>query len=168
MIKLRLSAFWVLSAACLALLGGCKKDMPKENLKVPRLLIETKGINYGSLTGSLVKLPISGTRISVQGEPLVNEFEIYNVELVEVDMGKALLVEVSEKGARDLYRGSVANMGARIVLTVNGTAIGARRIDGAIQDGKLYTFVEVADDALDDLVLDLKESIVDLQTQYKY
>lgn len=161
--KLHLSAIFVLFVACLALLSGCKKDQPVENLKVPRLMIETKGVNYGSLTGSVVTLPVSGTKISIQGEPLVNEFEIYNVELVQVEMGKALLIQVSEKGARDLYRGSVSHLGARIVLMVNGNAIGARRIDGAIQDGKLYTFVEVEDDALDDLVLDLKESIVGLQ-----
>ena len=79
------------------------------------------------------------------------------------DKTAAEAIQLLEKGARDLYRGSVSHLGARIVFMVNGNAIGARRIDGAIQDGKLYTFVEVEDAALDDLVLDLKESIVELQ-----
>jgi hypothetical protein len=54
-------------------------------------------------------------------------------------------------------------MGNRIVFMVNGNAIGARRIDGAIQDGNLYTFVEVDDEELGQLVLDIKETIVELQ-----
>ena len=45
-------------------------------------------------------------------------------------------------------------------LMVNGNAIGARRIDGAIQDGNFYTFVEVDDEELGQLVLDIKETIV--------
>ena len=47
---------------------------------------------------------------------------------------------------------------------VNGNAIGARRIDGAIQDGNFYTFVEVDDEELGQLVLDIKETIVKLQS----
>jgi len=57
----------------------------------------------------------------------------------------------------------IPSMGGRIVLTVNGNAIGARRIDGAIQDGNLYTFVEVDDEELGQLVLDIKKSLVHLQ-----
>ena len=36
-------------------------------------------------------------------------------------------------------------------------------IDGAIQDGNFYTFVEVDDEELGQLVLDIKETIVELQ-----
>lgn len=142
---------------------GCKKDDSLEDLTVPRLMVESRGIEYGSLTGGTVTLPISGTTISLQKTPLVSEFEIYNVELVQVEMGKALLIQTSEKGARELYRGSVTNMGGRIVLMVNGNAIGARRVDSAISDGSFYTFVEVPDEELDDLVLDLKESLPRIQ-----
>ncbi len=153
----------LLFASLVFLLSGCKKDETTENLKVPRLMIESRGVNYGSLTGESIVLPVSGTKIQLQKEPLVNEFEIMNVELVKVDMGMALLLQLSERGARELYRGSVTNMGGRIVLTVNGNPIGARRIDGAIQDGNLYTFVEVDDAELGQLVLDLKESLSELR-----
>jgi len=150
------------SSICV-LLGGCKKDDTIEGLKVPRLMIESRGVSYGSLTGETIVLPVSGTRIQLQKEPLVNEFEIMNIELVEVDMGMALLLQLSERGARELYRGSVTNMGGRIVLTVNGNPIGARRIDGAIQDGNFYTFVEVDEAELGALVLDLRESLSELR-----
>ncbi len=152
---------------CLALVfaSGCKKEQEDDlNLKVPRLMIETRGVNYGSLTGEVATLPMTHTSIPLQRDPVVNEFEIMNVEMVKVDLGIALLVQVSEKGARALYRASVANNGGRVVLMINGNAIGARRLDGAIQDGNFYTFVELPDEELDQLVLDIKATLLKIQT----
>ena len=146
----------------LGLLVACKKDK-LENLSVPRLMLEVRGVNYGSPSGVTVTLPVSRTTVSIQGDPLVNEFDILNVEMVKVDMGVALLVQTVGQGARNLYRASVANMGSRIVFMVNGNAIGARRIDGAIQDGNFYTFVEVDDEELGQLVLNIKEAILELK-----
>jgi len=149
----------------LTLFVGCKKDKQLENFSVPRLMIETRGVDYGAMGGQTVTLPVSGTTISIQAQPVVNEFDITNVEMVKVDMGMALLVQAGGQGARDLYRASVSSMGGRLVFTVNGNAIGARRIDGAIQDGNVFTFVEVDDSELGQLVLDIKESIVELQKE---
>lgn len=145
-------------------LSGCNKDkIAVENLRVPRLMAETRGVQYGALGGDVVQLPVSGTRIALQKEPVVNEFDIINVELVKVDMGLALLVQTNERGARALYRGTVTNMGGRIVLTVNNNPIGARRVDAAIQDGNFYTFTEISDEEIGQLVLDLKASIRQIQ-----
>lgn len=144
------------------LLVACKKDK-LENLSVPRLMVETRNTNYGATRAETVTLPVSRTTVSIQGDPVVNEFDILNVEMVKVDMGVALLVQTGGQGARDLYRASVSNMGSRIVFMVNGNAIGARRMDGAIQDGNFYTFVEVDDEELGQLVLDIKKTIVKLQ-----
>ena len=160
MLRIALSSLILLTS--LGLLVACKKEK-LENLSVPRLMVETRGVNYGSSTGETVTLPVSRTTISIQGDPVVNEFDIQNVEMVKVDMGVALLVQTGGQGARDLYRASVSNMGSRIVFTVNGNAIGARRIDGAIQDGNFYTFVEVDDEELGQLVIDIKDTIVELQ-----
>ena len=44
----------------------------------------------------------------------------------------ALILQVSSRASRALYRASVANLGRRIVLTVNGSAIGACLIDGPV------------------------------------
>ena len=139
-------------------LAACKKDK-LENLSVPRLMLETRNTNYGATRGETVTLPVSRTTVSIQGDPVVNEFDILNVEMVKVDMGVALLVQTGGQGARDLYRASVSNMGSRIVFMVNGNAIGARRMDGAIQDGNFYTFVEVDDEELGQLVLDIKKTM---------
>ena len=148
--------------ASFGLLVACKKDK-LENPSVPRLMVEARNTNYAATSGEKVTLPVSRTTVSIQGYPVVNEFDILNVEMVKVDMGVALLVQTGGQGARDLYRASVSNMGSRIVFMVNGNAIGARRIDGAIQDGNFYTFVEVDDEELGQLVLDIKETIVKLQ-----
>jgi hypothetical protein len=153
----------------LLVFSGCKGEKSEvENMLVPRLMIESRGVNYGSVNGVKLTLPVTGSEIAVERDPIVNEFDIYNVEMVKVDMGIALLIELSDKGARELYRRSVTNKGSRVVFVVNGNALGARRLDRAIQDGKLYTFVEVKDEAIGPLVLDLKASIAEIQTQYKY
>lgn len=153
----------LLFLAALGFFSGCKKDAVVENAMVPRLMVETRGVDYGGLGGVVVTLPVSGTSIPVQKQPVVNEFEILNVEMVKVELGVAMLVQVSPQGTRDLYRASVSNMGGRVVLMVNGNAIGARRIDGAIQDGNFYTFVEVGDEELGQLVLDIKATLAEIQ-----
>lgn len=132
---------------------------------VPRLMLESRALQYGAIRGIEMQLPVSQTKVIVDREPIVAEFDIINVELVKVDMGLALMIQTNDKGARALYRGTVTNMGGRIVFTTNNKPIGARRIDGVIEDGKLFTFVEVDDDELGQLVLDLKESIAELQSR---
>lgn len=156
----------------LAVLTGCLSDdllrYDNSDILVPRLYFESKGQSYGSMSGQMMVLPVSRTQITVEREPIVNEFDIINVEMVKVEMGLALMIEVTDTGGRELYRRSVTNRGGRVVFVVNGVAVGARYLDGAIEDGKLYTFVEVPDDELGQFVLDLKEAIAELQTQYSF
>ncbi|MFQ3226111.1 MAG: hypothetical protein ACI8Z5_002380 [Lentimonas sp.] len=151
---------------CLESLEGYKNEI--ENMQTPRLMIESRGMDYGGGSGNSVTLPISGTAIKLEREPVVGEYDIVNVEMVQVDMGIALLIEVNDQGSRELYRRSVTHSGSRIVLTTNGQAIGARRIGGTIENGQFYTFVEIPDDELGQFVIDLKASIAELQTHYKY
>lgn len=140
---------------------GCR-DRLTENVRIPRLLLEQRGTNYRAMNAVTVKLQKSNSLVEVYSEPLIDEFEINNVELVQVDKGFALLFILSEKGARDLYRASVTHMGSRVVLSINSNVIGQRYIDGAINDGKFYTFVELPQDSLGQLVLDIKATLVDI------
>jgi len=126
-------------------------------------MLETRNINYGATSGETVTLPVSRTTVSIQGDPVVNEFNILNVEMVKVDMGVALLVQTGGQGAGNVFRGCGSNLGRRFVFMVIGYACGARRIDGAIQDGNFYTFVEIDDEELGQLVLNIKQTIVELQ-----
>ena len=151
---------------CFESIEGYKNEI--ENMQVPRLMIEARGVDYGGGSGSKVTLPISGTAIKLEREPVVGEYDIINVEMVKVDMGIALMIQVTDKGSRELYRRSVTHSGSRIVLTTNGQPIGAIRLNGTIEDGQFYTFVEIPDDEVGQFVLDLKASIAELQTHYKY
>ena len=46
------------------LLVACKKDK-LENLSVPRLMLEIRGVNYGATSGETVTLPVSRTTVSI-------------------------------------------------------------------------------------------------------
>lgn len=153
----------LLSLLCLWMLPACKTTPEVENMLVPRIMVESRGSQYGALRGKTLRLPVSGTEIFVDREPVITELDILNVELVKVDMGLALLIEMNDTGARALYRVSVTNRGSRLVFTTNDEPIGARHIDIVMNDGKLYTFVEVKDEEMGQLVLDLKASIAALK-----
>lgn len=154
------------STGCLESIEGYKNEI--DNMQVPRLMIEARGMDYSGGSGSKVTLPISGTAIKLEREPVVGEYDIINVEMVKVDLGLALVIQVTDKGSRELYRRSVTHSGSRIVLTTNGQPIGAIRLSGTIEDGQFYTFVEIPDEELGQFVIDLKASIAELQTHYKY
>ena len=83
------------------------------------------------------------------------------------DLGKCLMFQVTTAAARDLYRMSASSQGRRLVLAIDGVAVGARRIDGPIADGSMFVFAEIADSALPKLVEDLKQSSVVLQRAIK-
>jgi hypothetical protein len=155
----------VFLAVGLGLSGCLNKGGAPENLKVPRLYLEGRSMNYGSMTPQMFIMPQSGTQVEVMKEPFISEFEIVNVELVEVDLGMALLLQLTDRGARVLYRACVTNAGSQVLMTVNGMPLGLRRLDGTITDGNFYTFVEADDAILNELTLDLKESIMYLQTK---
>lgn len=161
------SAFAVGAGVCAALFAvGCLTNSTElEDVTVPRIYSEAgtaTGLSQGG-DGRTVALPGSGRRFAIAAKPLINEFEIVDAEVVDVELGKALLLELDGRPARELYRFSGDNMGQHLIVTINGKAIGARRIDGAIQNGKFYTFVEISDQALVDLVLELKDSLETLQ-----
>lgn len=142
---------------------GCWKSDDVENMVVPELMIEVRGVEYGAMRNREVVLPDGVTKIFVERSPIVGAKEIVNVEMVKVELGPALLVQLSDRGARELYRQSVTNNGSRVVFMANGQAKGARRLDGAISDGQFYTFVDMTEEELGQMVLDIKESIPEIQ-----
>lgn len=111
-----------------------------------------------------VQLPRSGVPIVVAGAPVLTEIDIRNVELVQVDLGLCLMFEFTPDGARALLRISGANLGRRLVVTLNGRPFGARVLDGPIVDGRLLVFVELPDDELSDTAVNLKRTAQEIQT----
>jgi hypothetical protein len=150
----------VASAVLLAaLLGGCASPPPAAyRPMVGRFYLETKP----GEVGVTVQLPQSGATISVGPRPVLSEYDIVNAEEVQVDLGRCLMVQLTPAAARDLYRLSVGALGRRLVLSLNGRVLGARRLDRAVADGSLLMFVETPDERLPDLVARLKRTSADI------
>lgn len=147
---------WVM-AACACQSSSVPRDYTPT---VPRFFLES-----GSGDGTPVTLPQSGVGMTVNAKPVISEGDIVNVELVQVDLGKCLLFQLTPTATRDFYRLSVTHQGRRLVLVVDGNAIGARRLDGAITNGVVYVFVEMPDAALPGLVENLKKSAMAMQRE---
>lgn len=150
---------WVAVAAGLA---GCQSTKPPTDYKPTwaRFFLES-----ASGDGTPVTLPQSDVRLMVNSKPVLTEGDILNVEVVQVDLGKCLMFQLSPSATRDFYRMSVSHQGRRLVLVVNDNTLGARRIDGAITNGAIFVFVEVPDAELPALVENLKKSSVALQRE---
>lgn len=154
-----LKALAMLAAVSLA---GCSSaPEPKDYTPVvARFFLES-----ATGDGTPLTLPQSGVRVAVNPKPVIAEGDIINVELVQVDLGKCLLFQLSTSAIRDFYRMTVTHQGRRLVLVLDGEALGARRIDGPITNGVLYVFVERPDADLPVLVQNLKKSSAAIQRE---
>jgi hypothetical protein len=146
----------------LAALSGCQSTKAPTDYKPTwaRFFLES-----ASRDGTPVTLPQSGVRLVVNSKPVITEGDIVNVEIVQVDLGKCLLFQLTPTATRDFYRMSVSHQGRRLVLVVDDATLGARRIDGAITNGAVFVFVELPDPALPALVENLKKSSIALQRE---
>jgi hypothetical protein len=156
---------WVRSwggSLVLLVLAGCQtSDKPLDfDPLVPRFLMEAPAQAPSTTT---VELPISKVRVPVYPRAVLNEVDIANVELVRVDLGLCLMFDCTPTGARNLMRLSAANLGRRLVVTLNGTPFGARLLEGAIHDGRLFIFVEMNDEQITSAAVDLKKTVHEVQ-----
>ena len=156
LVLVALIALW---SACAA---GCSStSKPKDYTPVTaRFFLEAANSD-----GTPLMLPQSGVRLTVNSKPVITEGDIINVELVQVDLGKALLVQLTPSASRDFYRLSVTHQGRRLVLLVDGVPLGARRIDGAIMNGVVYVFIELPESDMPAFVENLKKSSVAMQRE---
>jgi hypothetical protein len=112
--------------------------------------------------GVPVKLPVSGVEIAVGSKPVFTEYDLLNAEVARVELGPCLLLQFSPAAARDLYRLSVASLGRRLVLLVDGAPLGVHRIGQPLPDGNVLVFIERPDAELPGLVQRLKHTSADL------
>ncbi|MDO8545554.1 MAG: hypothetical protein Q7S40_34355 [Opitutaceae bacterium] len=143
------------------LVAGCQSTKPKDyQPTLARFYLES-----ADGRGMAVTLPRSEVRMSLNAQPVLREADIVDVDLVQVELGKCLAFRLTGSAARDCYRMSASHQGRRLVLLINGEALGARRIDAPIGDGMVLVFVEVPESALPKLVADLKRTAVVLQRE---
>jgi hypothetical protein len=154
-----------LLGVCLALLviTGCQSagPSPMDEPLVARFYIEVRP----GTPGVTAQLPVSRTLVNINPKPVLVEYDIANVEFAKVDLGWCLFFQFNPAAARDLARLTTANMGGRLVLTLNDTPIGARLIDQVIADGRLLTFVELPSDQLPPVAERLKRTSAKLAKQ---
>lgn len=110
-----------------------------------------------------MELPLSRLKIPVYPSIGFSELDIADVELVRVDLGLCLLFKFTPEAARTLFRVSSANIGRRLVLSLNGKPMGARILEGPLEDGNLLIFVEMNDDELTDTAVNLKKTARKIQ-----
>lgn len=153
--------FVLFSVLGLVLLAGCHSTSRRRADAVyARFFLEGQGTNVATAV-----LPVSEVRIPVSAKPVLSEFDIVNVELVQVELGRCLLFQFTPSATRDLYRLTASNQGRRLVLFFDGQPVGARRIDAPISEGTVLIFVERPDETLPALVKALKATSVELQQE---
>lgn len=143
------------------LAAACASRAPRDYVPtVARFFIESP-----SGDGATATLPVSGVHIPIAPKPVITEFDIINAEIAQVELGKCLMFQLTPAASRDLYRMTGSNQGRRLVLVINGNALGARLIERPLENGTIFTFVEVPDSELPGLVTGLKRTSADLQRE---
>lgn len=142
--------------ACLLFASGCQttEPPPPEQPLIARFFLELRP----GRQGVRVQLPVSKVAMTLSPKPVLVESDITNVEVAKVDLGWCLYFQFSSAAASDLYRLSAGNVGGRLVLTLNGTPVGARLLDQAISDGGLLIFVELPNEELPPIAERLKRA----------
>jgi hypothetical protein len=127
-------------------LTGCQSGPaePKVQPLIARFFLEA----HPNEAAATLQLPVSKVKINVNPKPVLVEYDIANVGVAKVDLGWCLLFHLTPAATRDFYRLSVGSQGRRLVLTLNGTPAGARRLDQVVGDGGLLIFIEVLDSDL--------------------
>jgi hypothetical protein len=146
----------LLALLCLLFTAGCqtKEASPLDQPLVARFYLEVRP----GTPGATFVLPVSKVMLNVNPKPVLVEYDVINVEFAKVDLGWCLYFQFSSAAARDLYRLSAANQGARLVLTLNDAPIGARRLDQPVTDGNLLIFAEVPNEELPPIAERLKRT----------
>jgi hypothetical protein len=152
---------------CIAFFGGllitagCNSKTDKKDFEtvVARFLIEAEeGDAFATVT-----LPVSGVQIAVNNRPVVTEFDFTGVQLAKGDLGQFLVFMLTSDATRDVYRVTATNQGKRLVLFINGTAVGARMIDRPFNTGAITVYPAIPDKDLPELVKNLDATSADMQ-----
>ncbi len=136
---------------------------PQQTIKDPAVPLFFLEVPASYPNQKRIYLPLSQTELSINSLPCLLESDVAAVELVQVEMGWCLLFVFTPEGQKLLYRLTAANLGRRLVLTINGVPVGVRVIDRLESSGQWLTFTELSEEELPQVVQRLKETIAILQ-----
>jgi len=127
-------------------LTGCQSGPaePKVQPLIARFFLEA----HPGEPAAMLQLPVSKLKLNVNPKPVLTEYDIAGVQVAKVDLGWCLLFHLTPAATKDFYRLSTGAQGLRLVVTLNGTPAGARRLDQVVGDGGLLMFLEVLDSDL--------------------
>jgi hypothetical protein len=164
--SMRVIRFLVLPFLCLGLLavGGCASSKKKKNYPVSVVRFFLEATNSQD-AGGVARLPNSGVVIQVEPKAYFTEYDIEGCEVANNELGKSLAFKLTREATRDLLKTSIPNQGKRLVLIMNGQPIGARRIDGALSQGYIVTYVEVPEAELEELAKNIARTSKDLREE---
>lgn len=142
--------------------GGCNTTKKKDYEKtVVRFMLESDGREMAGTA----RLPRSGTIIGIAPKAQFTEYDIARCSVVQNELGRSLVFELSEQAARDLFRLTASSQGRRIITVINGRPVGATRINAPFGQGYIVTYVEIDDAELDKLAEDITRTSKDLQKE---
>ncbi len=156
--KPSLLSFSLVALLTLGLIG-CRSTSI-ENPHVPSIFLEASNSVPGS-ENPFATLPISQTKLRIFGKPLFGPLDIIRIEMVRVDRGLAVRYLLTPSASRELMRTSGDNIGYSFIFFENDSPIGARKIDGMIDDGILYTFLEVPDEELPGRIDEMNRTLIE-------
>lgn len=160
---------FIFAAACvLFFASGCRTSKIGDGFTpyLVRIYLEESPNLPPSRLVDLV-LPVSGSHITVRARPVFAEWDILQAAALDTDMGPALVLLFTPAAAKDLYNTTITNQGRRLVFTVNGIPVGARRIEGPVQDARVLFFPEVDEDEVPTLAGGIQKTSAEIQKRLK-
>ena len=149
----------ILVALCCVFFTACEST---DQGAFPRLLIESRMGNMRDLKTVTIQSDYGDLEIPVSDVPVLTEYDFSRADIAQVDLGKVLALTLSQRGKLRMFQATAGNMGNQLVLTVGGKPVGARRIDGPMQEGVFFIFVALPDSELPALVEDINEALQQL------
>ncbi len=126
-----------------------------------RFFLEVAGDPMGA-----APMPISGTRVPINPNPVFHELDIAAVGLERDSIqGARLIFQFNGEAARELYRMTTTNQGRRLVLMLNRQTVGAYPITAPVSNGRLVVYPELDEKLLPDLAAGINYYSAELARQ---
>lgn len=157
----KILSIWLLVGS-LAVATGCNNVDKDFDPYLVRLYLEESANLPPSHVLDMV-LPISGSHITVASKPIFGEWDIVRAGEFETEFGPAMVLMFTADAAADLYRTTISNQGRRLVLTINGFAVGSQYIYGPVEDGRISFFMEIDNDEVGEVVEGIQKTSTEIQ-----
>ncbi len=148
-----------LAAAVIVLGAGltaCRHVVPPAAMPAPEIWFSLEASGPIANTAAL---PLSGVQIPLAASPALTSADFESVDIAQAAIGPCLVFAIAPDAKHRWQELATTARGRRLVLLFNGRALGARRLDGASNEMRIFMFVEMRESELPALVAELKASV---------